>query len=410
MNVDIVITGADSAGENYLTWSPTAMTVRVVDGPGPGTPVSVTLTSAGPGGQLVFGLAPANTTQDTLSLSLPGDGTPVSCQVAGKFGHPSTAAGDAAIQAVAAGSTALLGSKTLMVRIRKNANDLTAAERDRFVAAFGTLNDRGMGPFSDFRNIHLDTTKREAHGNVGFLPWHRAYLLDLERELQGIDPTIALPYWRFDQPAPNLFTREFMGVPDTVGRVQFVAGHPLEHWATDGVTGIIRTPQFAANAAPPTVRTEAQTFALGGAGHIYKGFVRMEGNPHGEAHVSFDGFIDTIDTAAKDPLFFLLHANVDRLWAKWQWFHKRFDSTSAPTYAPSSPTRVGHDLPDTMWPWNGVITPPRPSSAPGGTFPPSALVTAPGLTPTVRAMIDYQGVIGSADRLGFDYDDVPFQP
>ena len=46
----------------------------------------------------------------------------------------------------------------------------------------------------------------EAHGFSAFYPWHRAYLLDLERELQNIDPSVSLPYWRFDQPAPGLFT------------------------------------------------------------------------------------------------------------------------------------------------------------------------------------------------------------
>lgn len=40
---------------------------------------------------------------------------------------------------------------------------------------------------------------------------------------------------------------------------------------------------------------------------------------------------------------------------------------------------------------------------------PSPLTSAPGLSPTVSAMIDYQGVRTPASRLGFDYDDVPFQ-
>jgi hypothetical protein len=34
--------------------------------------------------------------------------------------------------------------------------------------------------------------------------------------------------------------------------------------------------------------------------------------------VRFGGSIRDPTTAAKDPLFFLLHCNVDRLWAKWQ--------------------------------------------------------------------------------------------
>lgn len=40
---------------------------------------------------------------------------------------------------------------------------------------------------------------------------------------------------------------------------------------------------------------------------------------------------------------------------------------------------------------------------------PSPLTKAPGPRPNVRSMIDYQGVRDPAGRLGFDYDDVPFE-
>ena len=110
-----------------------------------------------------------------------------------------------------AGATRV-GSAEVMVRIRKNANTLTTDERDRFVSALAKLNNQGLGRFTDFRDMHVAVTLAQAHGAPGFLPWHRAYLLDLERELQVIDASVALPYWRFDRPAPNIFTRDFLGV------------------------------------------------------------------------------------------------------------------------------------------------------------------------------------------------------
>jgi tyrosinase len=132
----------------------------------------------------------------------------------------------------------------------------------------------------------------------------------------------------------------------------------------------------------------------------------MEGDPHGQAHVSFTGFISSIPTAARDPLFFMLHCNVDRLWAKWQWLFQRHDPAVAASYRQGN--RVGHRLADTMWPWNQVTTPPRPPTAPGGTFAASPSTPLPGATPTVQQMLDYQGkLVGTA--LGFDYDDVPFE-
>jgi tyrosinase len=382
----------------------------LLEDPGDNAPIDVTLQNAGAGGQLVFDSARTDQGSSTLALALPADGTPVDFWIAGAFQQPSLADGDAVVEAVGTGAAGVLGSKAVMVRIRKNAETLTAAERDRFLAAFGILNGSGASGFGDFRDMHLQSTVREAHGNVGFLPWHRAYLLDLERELQAIDPSVALPYWRFDLPAPKVFSRQFMGVPDTVGRVQFSVGHALSAWRTDGQLGITRSMGFAVGAAPIGLRTEAQTLALGGPAPTaaYGAFDVMEGNPHGSAHTSFGGFISSIGTAARDPLFFMLHNNVDRLWAKWQWLNQRTDPADPNAFAPASPARIGHNLGDTMWPWNGITLPPRPSTAPGGGLAPSIVTSAPGSTPTVGNMLDFQGV-GGVTALGFAYDDVPFE-
>jgi tyrosinase len=292
-----------------------------------------------------------------------------------------------------------------MVRIRKNANLLTEGERDRLLSAFAQLNSQGAGRFVDFRDMHTSVSDPEAHRRPGFLPWHRAYLLDLERELQAIDPSVALPYWRFDQPAPNLFTRSFIGVSDALGTVLFSPSNPLQFWVTDGVQGINRRPFFNPAASGANVLSEAQTLALGSQ---FSAFRTMEGNPHGFAHTSFGGSIGSIDTAARDPLFFLLHCNVDRLWAKWQGQNGRFNTSSALSFDTAAADRVGHRLSDTMWPWNGVTSPPRPPTAPGGGLAASPTTAAPGPQPRVADTFDYQGRLTPLARLGFDYDDVPF--
>jgi tyrosinase len=410
MTVELVLPGADALGRVFLTWTPVEAQARLVNPTG-SAPVTITLRNAGSGSRVRFATTRTHAGTANLSLALPVSGAPVRFFVAGEFGRPSLDLGDAVIEARGAGSLGVLGSKAVTVRVRKDAQTLAPAERDRFVAALATLNGGGSGRFRNFRDMHVFAAINEAHGNVGFLPWHRAYLLDLERELQAIDPRVTLPYWRFDRPAPNVFTRRFMGVPNSAGRLQFTAGHPFESWRTDGQLGIDRTPSFAPSAAPAGLRTEAQTITLGGAAPnaSYANFDAMEFNPHGNAHTSFIlGFINDVATAARDPLFFMLHANVDRLWAKWQWIHKRTNPAQARAFAPATPSRVGHRLGDTMWPWNGTTTPPRPSTAPGGRFPATPSTTMPGIRPTVRSMIDYQGVGGDAS-LGFAYDDVPFQ-
>ena len=100
-----------------------------------------------------------------------------------------------------------------MVRVRKNANKLKARERDRFLLALAKLNSATPAPstYQALRNMHVDAANGEEHSGPHFLPWHRTYLLDLERGLQAIDPSVSMHYWRFDQPAPKVFTKLFMG-------------------------------------------------------------------------------------------------------------------------------------------------------------------------------------------------------
>ncbi|MBV9833259.1 MAG: tyrosinase family protein [Alphaproteobacteria bacterium] len=407
MDVALEINNSTDPASQFVTWSPSPCRVRVSNPAGTTTPsVNVTLAgvSAANGGAVQFRSGTSGAFANTLTLSVPTSGATVSFFAAGKFGSPSSSNGDVKIEA-RVGST-VVGSASLMVRIRKNANQLSNGERDRFVSAFAKLNNQGLGRFTDFNNMHKEPTLSQSHGAPAFLPWHRAYLLDLERELQAIDASVALPYWRFDQAAPKVFTLDFLGASDANGTVHFRNGNPLEFWKTDNTPGISRTPDFPLSQAPPGPMSEADTLALG---NQFRTFRRMEGDPHGLAHTSFGGFIQDPRTAAKDPLFFLLHCNVDRLWAKWQRQNGRFDPAAATSFDERPTSDPGHKLDDTMWPWNGITEaadPTRPPTAPGGSLATSACVAAPGLSPRVRDSIDYQGVVDPAANLGFGYDDV----
>ena len=409
MNVELQINNSLTPTARFVSWAPSPCRVRVTNPSGATSPivdVRITGTSAASAGAVVFRRTTTGAFSNSLTVPVPINGTSVPFFAAGRFGRPSVNNGDVRIEART--GTTLVGSVRVMVRIRKDAEALTAGERDRFVAAFAQLNNQGAGRFADFRNMHTDVSSPQAHGAPGFLPWHRAYLLDLERELQAIDPSVALPYWRFDQPAPKLFTVDFFGVSGPNGTIQFSATNPLQFWVTDGVPGISRGPRNNWNPAAqpgPTVITEARTLALGTQ---YSAFRAMEGNPHATAHTSWDGFIRQIETAAKDPLFFLLHCNVDRLWAKWQRQNGRFDPAQAASYDSNPGNPIGHNLVDTMWPWNGITGSPRPPTAPGGAMATSPCVSAPGPQPRVRSSLDYQGSVNALSREGFDYDDVRF--
>ncbi|AKF04035.1 tyrosinase family protein [Sandaracinus amylolyticus] len=440
MTLTILVHGTADPAASYLTWAPAPLTLALAESAP--RAVRVRSESAPGGGRLQFRIAPSVPLADVVDVTLPPNAGLVALEVAGKFPHPSTSDRDVAIVVEDRATGAELGRKPVMVRVRKNANDLSASERDRFLSALVRLNmpdASGVVPFLDIQNMHTELTDPEIHQRSSFLPWHRAFILDLERRLQRIDPSVAVPYWRFDLPAPNVFTRDFVGVPLSSGVVDFTATNPLVNWrnrlAGSGNPRVrryniarVRDPAGEVRLVPFDPRTQRaaaisngqdDTINLGkppgSATHRFDDFGVMEIDPHGAAHVSFIGQIAFPSTAPADPLFFMLHCNVDRLWARWQWLAKRHSSSQVESYphvgdgdpALGGQGGIGDYTRDTMWPWNGAVTPPRPGTAPGGPFPTLAHL-GPSATPTVGAMLDYQGLLGGVG-LGFSYSDIPYE-
>jgi tyrosinase len=63
------------------------------------------------------------------------------------------------------------------------------------------------------------------------------------------------------------------------------------------------------------------------------------------------GTLSNTPGSPNDPIFWLLHANVDRLWAEWQ-----ADDRQGPDFYPSEGQPFGHNLNDPMWPWDGGLS------------------------------------------------------
>ncbi|MEA3066332.1 MAG: tyrosinase [Sphingomonadales bacterium] len=415
MTVEIAFPKYDSKARAFVTWRPVEAKIRLVS-PAAGTanlPVTVSAKTSASGGQLAFATMLTHLGASSIGITLPGNGAPVSVWIGGRPPNASTTHGDVSVEVRATASGAVLATHALMVRVRKNANKLSVAERDRFLSALAALNGSGKGRYQQFRDMHVGgLPDQEAHGGAGFLAWHRAYLLDLERELQEIDGEVTLPYWRFDEAAPNVFAGSFMGTPDSLSRVQFASGNPLRNWIAVDKAGVER----GVGVGPltvPTLQSERQTIAPGGVIQpTFAKFRDMQWNPHGWAHTAHNsGWIFSPGTAPKDPLFFLLHCNVDRLWAKWQWAAKKHDPAdpaSFDTVPAGPPAPPGHHFNDLLWPWCGPSQAGRPKAAPGGALVASPMTAAPGPSPRVSQMIDYFATV-SGDHQAFAYDDVPFQ-
>src|SRR4051812_25901857 len=103
--------------------------------------------------------------------------------------------------------------------VRKDQSKLTDAERQAFVAA--VLEFKRRGGYDALVRIHLtrmgadwNPRTRVGHRAPSFLPWHRRFLLEFERGLQAIDPTVSLPYWDWTvdrTPTASLWGANFLG-------------------------------------------------------------------------------------------------------------------------------------------------------------------------------------------------------
>jgi len=183
--------------------------------------------------------------------------------------------------------------------------------------------------------------KQCQHGSWYFLPWHRGYLLALEANIRaevtklGGPADWALPYWNYFKPnefklppafaSPDwpdgkgdnpLFVKQRYG-PNNNGNV-FV---PISEVNLDALSD----PDFTgvAGGGSPGFGGVDTGFSHGGTTHG-----GIETQPHDWVHglvgggdpnnPNIPGLMSDPDTAGLDPIFYLHHANIDRLWQVWR--------------------------------------------------------------------------------------------
>ncbi|MFI0449660.1 tyrosinase family protein [Actinomadura sp. 6N118] len=261
--------------------------------------------------------------------------------------------------------------------IRKNQAILTAAERNAFVAAVKAL--KASGAYDTFVDQHLtafmSSPNDPAHGGPAFLPWHREYLARFERALQAVDPTVSLPYWDWtvdNSQSASLWDSAFMGGNGSGGNGQVTTGpfaFSTGKWTLtvldSGETRNYLRREFGVMGRLPTP-TDVQT-AIGVVPYDLAPWNRnsdvntsfrnhLERVIHNPGHMWTGGSMMNM-SSPNDPVFWLHHCNIDRLWAVWQRAH--------PTrvYVPPSGTSgvvAGHSLDDPMPPWAQESSPPTP--------------------------------------------------
>jgi len=182
------------------------------------------------------------------------------------------------------------------------------------------------------------------HGSWFFLPWHRMYLAAFECIVQYFleDKEWSLPYWSAIDPKDPA---KAVVPPAFLDRTR-----PDNNLQTDQRSQIVKTgqPFYGLIGANPfndelikalqatPFATAAGTGSFGGGEEVSPIFLGeelglLENVPHGAVHgfVGNDydatfkhvvkwGWMGSVHTAGWDPLFWLHHANMDRLWEAWR--------------------------------------------------------------------------------------------
>ena len=181
--------------------------------------------------------------------------------------------------------------------VRKDHRMLTADEQNRFLNAFSQINAiNALGPLVD---IHSNAI-HQMHGNPRFLPWHRVYLVRMEELLMAVDPTVCIPYWKSSE--EQAFPSWLLGFTPTVN-------------LASGPHTVVRN--IGAFATLPTAAAVTTVLANG----TFNTFAPAVEGVHNSGHVWVGGTMLSIATAPADPVFWMHHAEIDRLWSVWQGAH-----------------------------------------------------------------------------------------
>lgn len=247
----------------------------------------------------------------------------------------------------------------------------------------------------DYRNA--------AHSGPVFLPWHRKLLLEFEAALQKVNAAVSLPYWnwaaesRLANPAASpIWQADFLG-GDGTGPNKTVETGPFAYSAGDWTIakaldpdgdGPALTRQFAGLVSSlPTdehlhflmrepfydVPPWSASSSIGFRNRLEGWLTRRsdyrywtEGSQmHNRVHLWVGGNM-TSNASPNDPVFWLNHCFVDKLWSDWQ-TQMSMSMPGMPMsrdmfYVPSKDGPPGHNLDDAMSPWKAT---PRDMLDPG---------------------------------------------
>jgi tyrosinase len=255
-----------------------------------------------------------------------------------------------------------------------------------------------------------------AHMGPAFFPWHRQFLLLFEQQIQQVDPGVTVPYWDWtvdDEPSSYLWNDDFMGGDGDPEQTYAVTSGPFRKGAWEitifDEADDDRKPYLMRRLGHGELAPDLPTAEHVEAGLAMDTYDTAPWSEMSDPAVSFRNYIEgwrdcepascslapsdfpncpgshdmhnrvhlwvsgefsfaheglfaekdtplgtmAMNSSPNDPVFFLHHANIDRLWNAWMQRHGQ-------VYEPESGAMHGHNLHDAMSPYAEIgltITP-----------------------------------------------------
>lgn len=250
--------------------------------------------------------------------------------------------------------------------VRKETKDLSTNEIAELVSAMVKMKTvpshfkPNTNAYDYFPEIHMTASSDHAgiHRSPLFLPWHREFLRRFEFELRRVsgNPLLTLPWWDWaDHSTTNIvFSDIFMGGDGDPNDHGFVKSGPFrvgefpmhvidptdeefddEHgdfpssahaWLTrgfgkdDDLEGLPTRAEVDEALAPTRVYDvypwDSRSDPNRSFRNYLEGWRRDRSRLHNRVHLWVGGQMQS-GASPNDPIFFLNHANVDRIWSHW---------------------------------------------------------------------------------------------
>jgi tyrosinase len=224
-----------------------------------------------------------------------------------------------------------------VVQVRKDIDTLTPAEIQALRTGISVMKSRPTSAPTSWifqANMHGHPAGTGAHpawdkcqhGSFFFLSWHRMYIYFFERILRAAsgNPNLTLPYWNYSKATPTARALPAPFRTPTTGNPLFVAQRnpPINTGALLPSSAVSTTVALATiNFTGPTgSSTNFGGQTVTAPMHFTSPHGQLESQPHDVVHVQVGGstgWMSDPNLAARDPIFWLHHANIDRLWNQW---------------------------------------------------------------------------------------------